>query len=113
MTLSETYAQNYWQLANLITGFAVAEVLATLFAVGSNADFRKGVHDWRCIVVLFTAIAHFFYVGAVYFWYRQELKLPPADECDIRKGTAVVFGARATASILFGTLLIFVTLVIP
>jgi hypothetical protein len=39
MTLKEEYAQNYWQFANLITGFAIAELLATLLAIGNNSVF--------------------------------------------------------------------------
>lgn len=113
MTLEQEYAQNYWQLANLITGFAIAEVLATLFAIGTTPEFATGIHNWQLAVVSFTAIAHFFYAVAVCFCCRQELKLLPANVADIRKGTVVIFGARATAIILSGALLIYVTLEIP
>lgn len=113
MALKEEYAQNYWQLANLITGFAIAEVLATLFAIGNSPAFAKGIRDWRPVVVLLTAMAHFFYTGAVYFCRRQELKLLPANEPEIREGTGAVFAARATVIIVSGALLIFITLAIP
>jgi hypothetical protein len=113
MELREVYAENFWQLANLITGFAIAEVLATLFAVGSNPVFAKGVHDWRCTVVVFTSIAHLFYAAAVYYCLRQELKFLPQNAFDVRSSAVAVFGARTAVVVLAGGLLIFVTLAIP
>jgi len=113
MTLKEEYAQSYWQLANLVTGFAIAEALATLFAVGNGPRFAEGIRQWRWVVIPLTAVAHSIYCAAVYYCCRQELRLLPEDESEIREGTYAVFAARAVSIIVFGVLLIAITLAIP
>jgi hypothetical protein len=113
MALKEEYAQNYWQLGNLITGFAVAEVLATLFAIGNAPVFARGIWEWRNVVVWSTAAAHSIYAIAIYFCYRQESRLLPECESSIRRGSSTVCTARIAIVILFGVILIGITRAIP
>lgn len=111
MTLQEEYAQNYWQLANIVTGFAVAEVIGTLFAIGSSTIFAEGVRRSRYLVVFFTLIAHIIYLWGIYFCHTQEVMLIPADEAKVLTGIGTVFVGREIAVILSAGLLIYMVLV--
>jgi hypothetical protein len=48
MSIAEAYAQNFWQMGNIITGFAVTEALLVILYIGSvNPRFERNVSRHR------------------------------------------------------------------
>ncbi len=65
-----------WDLANIITGFAVVQSLAFLYALAQN-EFMKAVdnRDAQKIIIPATVVASIFYCGAVFLLGRAGTSL--------------------------------------
>jgi hypothetical protein len=107
MSLREDYAKQYWQLGNIITGFSVVQVLATLLYFGTNTTLRKALNDFGAtkltiIVVLF----HSIYALATWYCYVLERRLLPQEETQILSDQRHILIGRLVAIALFGGLLL-------
>ncbi|MGI9505542.1 MAG: hypothetical protein ACR2RE_21100 [Geminicoccaceae bacterium] len=69
------YARRFWDAANLITGFAVAQALAYLYAIGGNETFRNTVtgDKAQCWVVGAAVFFTFVYMALIYVCTYCEL----------------------------------------
>jgi hypothetical protein len=97
--------QNLWTLANIITGFAVAQGLAFLYALGQS-EFAKAVDNptanW--IILIATIVASILYCGAVYLIWARGSSLTDSQYLEIWK--SVTLGRIAAISVFNGLVLL-------
>jgi hypothetical protein len=75
MGVREIYAQNFWQIGNLITGFSVTEALVMILAIGSTPWFENKVRDHRWAAMVLTAFAHIVFGSVVWWCHFTEMTL--------------------------------------
>jgi hypothetical protein len=111
MPLNEEYAKQYWQLGNLITGFAVLQVLATLLSFASSQPFRDVLGKFSYIGLTLIVIAfHSLYGAATWLCYHMETRLLPPSAGQIVSDQRYILIGRLVAISLFGILLLCVLL---
>ncbi len=107
MSIAETYAQNFWQIANVTAGFAIAQVLVVILAMGTSSHFEARVHKYRipAMELIVGALG-----GVVRLCHGEEMALlPPCQETEaIRHMVHQLRWAELAAIFVFGVLLLFV-----
>ena len=98
-------ADNLWDLANIVSGFAIVQSIATAFAL-SKGDFRfllrtKSDHIWGIVgTIVFTA---FYLVSVFWCWWRAKAI---DTNCVDRSIWAWVTSGRIAAIVLFAALVV-------
>lgn len=101
--MNRDHAQNYFNLANAITGFAIVQSISFIIAFGTSTDFAGNVEkiDGWLAVLLGTSLAAVLYITAVYCCGCAELRLMPSEECKVRRLTKVTIAGRLGAIVAF------------
>ena len=76
--IEEAYANNFWQLGNLITGFGATEALLVTLAVASRQGtlvINLGHPHRRAIAVCLTLVFHFMLCFAIFVCYKAQMGL--------------------------------------
>ena len=96
-------AEKLWDLANIVTGFAVAQVIATTFALANNQIAALTGRAARWIAFVCTVVFTGFYLGAIIWCNHKGADLDPqhTDVC------AAVNCGRMVAIVLFTLVLLF------
>jgi hypothetical protein len=102
--------QNLWNLANIITGFAIAQSLAFLYAL-AKSEFVKAVDNpmtyWIiCIAII---VASILYCVAVYFVGNKGASLTDIHNVDIWKSITL---GRVAAILVFNAFAIVVITIV-
>jgi hypothetical protein len=79
MTIAETYAQNFWQLGNILTGFAITEVLVVALAIGSSAHLENRLIENRAWALIASLLAHISFGCGVWWCHAVGMSLLPPD----------------------------------
>jgi len=61
-----------WDLANYVTGFAIAQIIAFLLALGTSQEFQRRVKKWWKFILVLIVVANFVYIYAVWKCYEVE-----------------------------------------
>jgi hypothetical protein len=70
------YAKEFWSLANVVTGFSIAQMIAYLLAVGAtDSKIREGVIHNLSLVITLMIMAMAFYCGIVGILCTWQLEL--------------------------------------
>ncbi len=112
-SVEEDYAKNFWQLGNIVAGFAAVQALVTINAIASGTGvFAQNIIKYRPWVIGLIAFFHFLFGLAVWGRYRNESKLLPVNDFKIIcKGVYWSFVGRLLTVAIFGFLLIGVVLI--
>jgi hypothetical protein len=73
--INKVYAQNLWQLSNLITGFSVAEILVVLLSMPHDSSLRESVNAHRCFSTGATILGQTMLVVAIWWCSSQQKRL--------------------------------------
>lgn len=107
MSITEEYSNNFWQLGNLITGFAIAYAMLAIFYISSAIAHNLIEH--RPAAIGFTVWFYLVFAVAVCLCHRAELSLLPAqDRTAITSMSRAALFGRIFALILFAGLLLWV-----
>jgi hypothetical protein len=80
MSPEDDYAKQYWNLGNVVCGFAVAQALIGIYNFATSNVFACNMVAHPLIVSLGTTVFHSFY-GLVVLWcYRAERCLRVGDK---------------------------------
>src|ERR1700686_964083 len=80
MAIAETYAQNFWQIGNVTAGFAIAQALVVILAMGTSAHFESRVHKYRIPAMLLIVIAQTIFCVVVWLCHGEEMALLPSTQ---------------------------------
>ena len=69
-------AEKYWEMANLVTGFAAAQMIVTVLALGSQPSFALSVIEFKGIpTIILMVFFGFLYAWAVCQCYGLEVRI--------------------------------------
>ena len=73
--LERAYAEKFWQLGNIVTGFSLVQMITFLTALGTSEALQKNVKmDWAIVAGVIIGSGILYALAVVYCW-RQETKL--------------------------------------
>lgn len=70
-------AEKLWDLANLITGFAVAHALTMSYAIAKHEMVSLKDNTAHAVALVLSLIFTFLYVGAIWWCYKTGIELYP------------------------------------
>ncbi len=73
--IRKTYAQNLWQLSNIITGFSVAEILIVLLSLAQIRALRVAVNEHQPFATGATVVGQAIFVVVVRWCKSRQLVL--------------------------------------
>jgi hypothetical protein len=91
-----TYAQNLWQIANIIVGFSVAQLLVVLIGMATNPSFDSMVLQHKWIAAIVSTVIQPFLALFICYCHSEELVLLPLDRTVSKLITDVRDGQIAT-----------------
>ena len=73
--LEKSYAQNLWQLANILTGFSAAQILIILLSLANDSTLRKAVNAHQRISTAAILVGQTILIAFVRWCNRRQLVL--------------------------------------
>jgi hypothetical protein len=99
------YSSHFWNLANTITAFSIAQVVAVLYAVGQYPSLTEGAAKGFKIILGAAVIFTVTYRAAVYFCHRAEVVFLDRNATQLQRDWLwFAMAGRLTAILLFGVL---------
>jgi hypothetical protein len=73
--VNKSYAQNLWQLTNILTGFSAAQILVVLLSLANDSTLRTAVNLHQCFATVVTIVGQAILIAVVRWCNKRQLVL--------------------------------------